>query len=821
MPVPERDGSNSVRAVTGTRQRGKSRKGGYLRRVFAVVLAVSVAAVVPALTPSSPASAAIEIDWYVATPGFVRTNLQPTHLAAEPQSGILYAVLEGDTGSWTLLKIDLSDFTVLSQVSESSAGSVNDVEVSAAGAVYVVTDTTVLRYDSADLSLAQRTTLVAGDPRGVVGFVVAQDRPDRFALYDPAVFRHVIYDGTSRVTLDGLGPETIGVVGFGSDSDLVLGVVADGASVGTLATFDISTTPPTLIEHVDDWMFGLGVGGVGLEIEAVGDNFLAILTGGRSVTLTPIVTDGLVLQPSQGFRASGTRSTLDLDGRHLFARGSRQNVMSRFDIDDGSTEPVSWSFPTGATIEPRLALGEGVIVAFERSLERDYLVVANSNIMASPFGQYHPIDPVRLLDTRRAIGVPSARRIGPGETITVEIAGRGGLPDGEVLAVTMNATVTEPTAAGFIKLWPSGESFPEVSNVNYVAGQTVANAATVTVGVDGDLQLFNSGASAAHVLLDITGYYSTAAGPVGSRYETVGAPARVFDTRGSGLGSGRLGPGQFIDVEIPAGRIDGLDEGIAGDWVPTAAVLSVTAVGATEPSFLSVYPSDLPSRPNVSTLNFVPGDIRSNSVVTRLSSDGTVRVFNRAGSVDVIVDFYGYYVELVPSEADAHRTPVFTQEGRLYPTTPFRRFDSRVDSPFPGSGALEPGSALILSNASGWTDIWNVTATQPTEAGYFSVIPYWGQLDLGSTSLGGLTSNVNFVASETAASAAYAFGNPDNAIINPRGFTHLIVDVFGYLTPSSLTPIEEVFSRVAAGGLTAELRRQPAYPPFDTGVGRR
>jgi hypothetical protein len=69
--------------------------------------------------------------------------------------------------------------------------------------------------------------------------------------------------------------------------------------------------------------------------------------------------------------------------------------------------------------------------------------------------------------------------------------------------------------------------------------------------------------------------------------------------------------------------------------------LNVTAVGATAATFLTIWPDG--TRPLASSLNPAPGQPPTpNAVATQLSGAGAFNVFNRFGTVDVIVDVNGY-----------------------------------------------------------------------------------------------------------------------------------------------------------------------------------
>ncbi len=81
----------------------------------------------------------------------------------------------------------------------------------------------------------------------------------------------------------------------------------------------------------------------------------------------------------------------------------------------------------------------------------------------------------------------------------------------------MNVTVTQPTAASFLTVWPSGLKRPVISNLNYVPGQTVPNLVTVAIGDAGRVSVYNRFGSA-HVIFDVVGFYTSDSGRLGSRF---------------------------------------------------------------------------------------------------------------------------------------------------------------------------------------------------------------------------------------------------------------------------------------------------------------
>ena len=81
--------------------------------------------------------------------------------------------------------------------------------------------------------------------------------------------------------------------------------------------------------------------------------------------------------------------------------------------------------------------------------------------------------------------------------------------------------------------------------------------------------------------------------------------------------------------------------------IPTEAVavsLNVTALGATQQSFLTFWPDG--AQPLASSLNPAPGEPPTpNAVTVDLSAAGGFNVYNDVGSVNVVIDVNGYYIQ--------------------------------------------------------------------------------------------------------------------------------------------------------------------------------
>lgn len=112
-------------------------------------------------------------------------------------------------------------------------------------------------------------------------------------------------------------------------------------------------------------------------------------------------------------------------------------------------------------------------------------------------GGFVPITPVRALDTR------ATGKVGPGATVSV------GMPSGvpsTAYGVVVNSTVTQPTASGWVTVYPTGTARPTASNLNYVTGETVPNLSQVPLG-GGRFSMYNSTGGSVHLIADIAGYY--------------------------------------------------------------------------------------------------------------------------------------------------------------------------------------------------------------------------------------------------------------------------------------------------------------------------
>ncbi len=129
-----------------------------------------------------------------------------------------------------------------------------------------------------------------------------------------------------------------------------------------------------------------------------------------------------------------------------------------------------------------------------------------------PTTAYNALSPARLLDTRP--GAPTvdgisagAGALAPGATRTLTVTGRGGVPATGVSAVVLNLTVTGPTTGGYLTIFPAGTARPATSNLNFGAGQTIANLVIAKVGAYGQVSIYN-GSGSTQVIGDVAGWFA-------------------------------------------------------------------------------------------------------------------------------------------------------------------------------------------------------------------------------------------------------------------------------------------------------------------------
>lgn len=284
--------------------------------------------------------------------------------------------------------------------------------------------------------------------------------------------------------------------------------------------------------------------------------------------------------------------------------------------------------------------------------------------------------PRRLADTRPggATFDGQNQRGGPvvgGRSLEVRVTGRAGV--GAADSAVLNITVTAPVGTGYLTVYPCDQSVPNSSNLNYRAGQVIANSVLARLDPDGRICVFTS--TTTNVIVDVAGTMSLAT------YQPLDTQRRIVDTRTTGTtfdgqvqGTGYRRAGTTIQVPV-GGRA-----GVPDD--ASSVVLNVTATRADERGFMTIHPRNS-ARPNASNLNFSPGDLIANTVVAPLGGNGMVCVFSST-DVELIVDVAGYLAGPAPVDTGTECPREFapgTHPVGQYQMPPGRYVTSNGDGP--------------------------------------------------------------------------------------------------------------------------------------------
>ncbi|WP_441245725.1 S53 family peptidase [Kitasatospora sp. McL0602] len=252
--------------------------------------------------------------------------------------------------------------------------------------------------------------------------------------------------------------------------------------------------------------------------------------------------------------------------------------------------------------------------------------IAGYYTTAGAGSQLAPLAPTRLLDTRDHSGRGT---VAGRSAVSLQIAGKGGVPASGATAAVLNVTAVDTAAGGWLTAYPSGVDRPLASNLNWVPGQTVPNAVIVPIGADGRIALYNGSGGAMDIVVDIAGYFSPTAS--GGRFHAVN-PTRQTDTR---QGHGALANAQTLPVALEAANA-------RVPWEATSAVLNVTVTNTTAPGYLTVW-SHGAARPLASNLNWVRGTTVANQVTVPVHNGAIDLAAFGPGTTDVVVDLFGYY----------------------------------------------------------------------------------------------------------------------------------------------------------------------------------
>lgn len=509
---------------------------------------------------------------------------------------------------------------------------------------------------------------------------------------------------------------------------------------------------------------------------ATGTGDVVYSLGETGYAPTPVVPSVTSISPNAGSSSGGTVVTI---------KGS--DLAATTAVDFGGTPALSFhaisEFELTAVAPTKLPGTVPVSVVTPYGTSTTTPGCANSftygdNPPSPSPGSYTPITPFRAADTRPNSGKPYAgKTLSSCGTLDIQLSGIPGsnVPSGGVSAIVADITAVDPSASGYLSVYPASSIRPVVSNLNFNAHTTVAGLIEVPLSSSGEIAIYNGSGGSTNVVVDVEGYIGT----TGDLYNPID-PLRICDTRPgnpsnlqgqeSQCNSKTLSPNTPLSVQV-AGIAD----------IPlsaVAAVVNITVADSSGGGYVTVYPAS--STPPVSSnVNFTKGELISNRAVVGLSPSGKIDIISNT-STDVIVDIAGYY----------------SASGSSYnPLLPARIADSRCDTTSPPSYcpsenlpstnmsffALGPGSQENLTVAgidsvplSATAVVLNVTVTSTTRASYLTLWP--------SGTPRPVASDLNWQPGTTIANLVVADvgKNGQVSLYNNGGSTEVIVDIEGY-----------------------------------------
>ena len=244
---------------------------------------------------------------------------------------------------------------------------------------------------------------------------------------------------------------------------------------------------------------------------------------------------------------------------------------------------------------------------------------------------------------------------------------------------------------------------------------------------------------------------------------------RVLDTR-KGIGAPMAKVAANSGIPVTIAGVDSIPAGVR------AVAVHITVADTTGTGWVAAEP-DGAGIPGTSSLNYVPKQSVSNTVIVPVAADGKIELYNGGGAtpVSLIADVSGYFAADAP---DAY-----------VPIDPTRVVDTRLTiwaAPIPGGAtktlllSTEESSGLNLDLPADAIVAANATATNTKGTGYVTIYP-------AGTSRPA-TSSLNFTAGQVVA----GFGllntsGPDQEVdvCNvSTGNVDMVFDVFGYFTNS-------------------------------------
>jgi hypothetical protein len=347
--------------------------------------------------------------------------------------------------------------------------------------------------------------------------------------------------------------------------------------------------------------------------------------------------------------------------------GSASSLLSVYPKGSPQPSTSTLNFKAGS-VTPNLvtvALGAGGAVNVFNSLGVVNVVVDLEGYFAPPgsspsAGEFHPIAPTRVCDTRFATYACHGALIG-GTPRKVTVA-QGTIPNtGAAAAAVLNLTAVAGSALTYLVVYPTssngtcatGSSLPRVATINVSAGQVAANRVMVLLGpaasggLDTSVCVY-SAAGSINVVMDANGWFGSATALAGYQYQAT-VPTRICDTRSGSPSCAAGALGARVSRLVGVAGHGGVPAVGGSDPVVVQAVIAnLTGIAPSLATYLVAYSASLTAVPGSSDISLGAGDVRGNLIVVQLDTtagaqDGFMELFNAAGSANAAVDIEGWF----------------------------------------------------------------------------------------------------------------------------------------------------------------------------------
>ena len=359
---------------------------------------------------------------------------------------------------------------------------------------------------------------------------------------------------------------------------------------------------------------------------------------------------------------------------------------------------------------------------------------------------FHPINPLRVLDTRVGTGGPIGA-IAAGCEVVVDLSSS---VSPRATAVALTVTAVNTGALGYITAHPCDAAMGPSSNVNPRLDSPTPNLVVVPLTASRQVCLYTS--SATDIIVDVNGWFTTGAAAFHSL-----VPTRVVDTRSAPRPDAGTGP-------IPAAQIYQIPLNAKTSTEASAVAVNLTVTEPAGPGYLTAFPCD-GAVPNASVVNFRQGETRANQTFVGLSATGSLCVISNT-SIHLVVDVFGWFGGSGGQSLEA--------------MVGARVVDSRTG--LGGwSGPIPAGTSRPIAPVLGAPPavLFNITVTNATAPGYLVAYPCSSSVPP--------TSSVNYAPSVTSMNlVAVPTGGDGTVCIWSSATTDVLVDVAGNLGRGAL-----------------------------------